>query len=157
MPIRINTKLIPFAAACAVFIGIPIPALASGGFWCDATDKNVKFHVASGTQRGGAGALLNFEANLEIFLKDVPPDFRKLNLSGSLTQHWIDGKDFKLRLYTERNEGLFGAVEFIVDAKAAGEGEYKGTYSLSVENMQSEKDSEAKRWEARGKITCSAE
>lgn len=65
--------------------------------------------------------------------------FRKLNLNDALTQHWIGGKDFKLRLYIERSEGLFGAVEFIVDTKAADEGEYKGSYSLSVENMRPEK------------------
>src|SRR4029079_12239757 len=99
------------------------------GFWCDALDKNVKFHVTSGTQRGGAGGLLNFKADLEILLKNIPPDFRKLDLSGGLTKHCIDGKHFKLRLYTERNEALYGAVEFIVDAKAADEGEYKGSYS----------------------------
>src|SRR6185312_1424649 len=146
MPIRRNKKLFPFAAACAVFFSSPLPALASGGFWCGALDKNVKFHVTSGTQRGGAGALLNFKADLEILLKNVPPDFKKLDLSSALAQHWIYGKDFKLRLYTERNDGLFGAVEFVVDTKTADESEYKGSYSLSVESMQSEKDSEAKRW-----------
>jgi hypothetical protein len=154
MSICIKAKFILFAtcAACLVF-----SRPASGGFWCDVADRNVKFHVGSGTQRGGAGALLNFKADLEILLKNVPPDFQKLDLNDALTQHWIDGKDFKLRLYTERSEGLFGAVEFIVDTKSVGEGEYKGSYSLSVESMQSEKDSEAKRWKARGKITCSAE
>lgn len=157
MPIWIKTKLFPLAAVCTAFLGSPLPALATGGFWCDGADKNVKFHASAGMQRGGAGGLLNFEANLEIFLKDVPPDFRKLKLSDALTQHWIDGKDFKLRLYTERSEGLFGAVEFVVDTKAAGEGEYKGSYALSVENMQPEKDHEAKTLKARGKIACSAE
>jgi hypothetical protein len=149
-------KPLKFCSSLALLFSFQ-PALASGGFWCDALDKNVKFHVTSGTQRGGAGGLLNFKADLEILLKNIPPDFRKLDLSGGLTQHWIDGKDFKLRLYTERNEGLYGAVEFIVDAKAADEGEYKGSYSLLVENIQSEKDSEAKRWKARGKIACLAE
>ena len=152
-----NKKIFAAAAAWLALSGSPLPALASGGFWCDAEDKNVKFHVTSGTQRGGAGGLLNFKADLEILLKNIPPDFKKLDLKNALTQHWIDGKDFKLRLYTERNEGLFGAVEFIIDTKAADEGEYKGIYALSVESMQSEKDSEAKRWKARGKITCSAE
>lgn len=118
-------------------------------------EREISRHVRH--PRGGAGALLNFKADLEILLKNVPPDFQKLDLSSALTQHWIDGKDFKLRLYTERNEGRYGAVEFVVDTKVAEEGEYKGSYSLSVESMQSEKDSEAKRWKARGKIACSAE
>lgn len=157
MPEHMNKKIFAATIAWLALSGSSLPALASGGFWCDIADKNVKFHVSSGTQRGGAGVLLNFRADLEILLKNVPPDFRKLDLSSALTQHWIDGKDFKLRLYTERNEGLFGAVEFIVDTRAADEGEYKGTYSLSVESIQSEKDPEAKRWKARGKIACSAE
>lgn len=152
-----NKKIFAAAITWLALSDSSLPALASGGFWCDALDKNVKFHVTSGTQRGGAGALLNFKADLEILLKNVPPDFRKPDLSSALTQHWIDGKDFKLRLYTERNEGLFGAVEFVVDTKVVDEGEYKGSYSLSVESMRSEKDSEAKRWKARGKIACSAE
>jgi hypothetical protein len=118
----------------------------------------VKFETHAGMQRGGAGSILNFEARLEILLKNTPPDFRKLEMkSDALSQHWLDGKEFKLRLYTERNEGLFGAVEFLIETRAAGEGTYKGRYTLKVENMESEKSSEARTLEARGKITCFVE
>lgn len=134
------------------------PASATGGFGCETADKNVKFEAHAGMQRGGAGSILNFEAQLEILLKNTPQDFRKLEMKGNaLSQHWLDGKEFKLRLYTERNEGLFGAVEFLIETKAADEGTYKGRYTLKVENMESEKSSEAKTLEARGKITCFVE
>ncbi len=146
------------AAAILIACGSDFPAHATGGFGCEAVDKNVKFETHAGLQRGGAGSVLNFEAQLEILLKNTPPDFRELKLKGdTLSQHWLDGKEFKLRLYTERNEGLFGAVEFLIETKAADEGSYKGRYTLKVENMESEKSSEAKTLEARGKITCFVE
>jgi hypothetical protein len=151
-------KTIGFAAAMLITACGVFPARATGGFGCEATDKNVKFETHAGMQRGGAGSILNFEAQLEILLKNTPPDFRKLDMkSDTLSQHWLDGKEFKLRLYTERNEGLFGAVEFLIETKAADEGTYKGRYTLKVENMESEKSSEAKTLEARGKITCFVE
>lgn len=142
----------------AVLAAGALPALASGGFGCEATDKNVKFEANAGMQRGGAGAFLNFKAELESLLKDTPPDFRKLSLDReAISQHWIDGKDFKLRLYTERNEGLFGSVEFLIEAKLAEEGKYAGRYTLRIDNMTSEQSSEAKALKAGGKIVCFVE
>jgi hypothetical protein len=141
-----------------VTLSTSLPAHATGGFWCDVADKNVKLHTGAGMQRGGANSLLNPETDLEIFLPGTPPDFRKLHLKGdAITQHWIDDKDFKLRLYTERETGLFGSVELLILAKRVDEGEYAGRYDLRVEHMQSEKDSEAKTIKARGKIKCSVE
>ncbi len=128
------------------------------GFYCKTEDNNVKFEAAAALQRGGANGLLNFDSQLEILLKNTPPDFRRLHLKGdALSQHWIDGKDFRLRLYTERNEGLFGAVEFLIETKVVDEGSYGGSYTLTIENMTSEKSSEANVIKARGKIVCSVE
>lgn len=135
-----------------------LPALASGGFGCEAADKNVKFEASAGMQRGGAGTFLNFKAELESFLKNTPPDFRKLEMkSDAISQHWIDGKDFKLRLYTERTEGPFGSVEFLIEAKLAEEGKYAGRYTLAIGNMESAQASEAKTLKASGKIVCFVE
>src|SRR5690349_16243149 len=87
------------AAAILIACGGDFPAHATGGFGCEAADKNVKFETHAGLQRGGAGSILNFEAHLEILLKNTPPDFRELKLKGdALSQHWLDGKEFKLRL-----------------------------------------------------------
>jgi hypothetical protein len=148
-------------ALAAVFAANTLPALASGGFGCEAADKNVKFEANAGMQRGGAAALLNFRAELESLRKDTPADFRKLALDReAISQHWIDGRDFKLRLYTERNEGLFGSVEFLIEATALkndDEGKYAGRYTLTIDNMESAQASEAKTLKARGKIVCFVE
>lgn len=135
-----------------------LPASATGGFFCGVEDNNVKFRAAAAMQRGGANGFLNFDSGLEILLKNAPPDFRVLRLKGdALTQHWMDNREFKFRLYTERSEGLFGSVEFLVETKTVDEGSYGGSYTLRIENMESEKSSEAKVIKARGNIVCSIE
>jgi hypothetical protein len=144
-------------AASALLLSF-FPALASGGFGCEVADRNVKFEANAGMQRGGAGAFLNFKAELESLLKNTPPDFRKLEMkSDAISQHWIDGKDFKLRLYTERTEGPFGSVEFLIEAKLAEEGKYAGRYTLAIDNMESAQAPEAKTLKASGKVVCFVE
>ncbi|HWK01957.1 MAG TPA: hypothetical protein VNR41_14770 [Xanthobacteraceae bacterium] len=156
MPIRRTTLCI------AALMMSALPALATGGFGCEAADKNVKLEANAGMQRGGAGALLNFKAEIESLLKNTPEDFRKLSLDReAISQHWIDGRDFKLRLYTERTQGLFGALELVIEAvqrsKDKDEGTYKGRYTLTIENMETEQSSEAKTLKASGNIVCFVE
>ncbi|HWK87472.1 MAG TPA: hypothetical protein VNQ34_08195 [Xanthobacteraceae bacterium] len=153
--------LLRIALSAAVALA-PLPALATGGFGCEAADNNVKFEINAGMQRGGAAALLNFRAEIESLLKDTPADFRKLSLDReAISQHWIDGRDFKLQLYTERSQGLFGALDLVIEAVQRGkdkdEGTYKGSYRLTIENMETEQSSEAKTLKARGKVICFVE
>ncbi len=135
-----------------------VPASAAGGFYCKTEDSNVKFQAAAAMQHGGANGFLNFDSSLEILLNNAPPDFRVLRLKGdALAQHWMDSREFKFRLYTERSNGPFGSVEFLVETKTVDEGSYGGSYALRIETMESEKSSEAKVIKARGNIVCSVE
>jgi hypothetical protein len=143
--------LLRIALSAAVALA-PLPALATGGFGCEAADNNVKFEINAGMQR----------AEIESLLKDTPADFRKLSLDReAISQHWIDNRDFKLRLYTERSQGLFGALDLVIEAVQRGkdkdEGTYKGSYRLTIENMETEQSSEAKTLKARGKVICFVE
>jgi hypothetical protein len=103
------------------------------------------------------GGFLNFTADLQIKLGNVPIDFQSLHFDeAGASQRWLDDKDFRLRLYRER-QGPSGYVVLVVSTKAISEGQYQGRYELTVYAMQSASDPKGRSWEKRGEITCSVE
>ena len=145
-----------------LFLGLIIALLmantrisaATGGFWCQAEDKSLRFTVHAGLSHGIGGGFLRFSGDLEIRLSGIPDDFRKLHFDETaVSQWWLDDKDFKLRLYRERETGPSGYVVLVILTKAISEGDYHGEYGLSVYSMQFT-DAAGKNWEERGGMAC---
>jgi len=146
-----------FIALTLLLAGL-MPAHASGGVSCEAKDGSVQFEVGGGMGRSVGASLFNVNGEIKVKLKGVPADFRELKLKDAdVSQRWIDGKEVRLQLYREREEGLFGYVNLEILTKRVGEGSYKGSYELTVSNLESEKATEAKQFKARGKVTCMTE
>ncbi len=118
--------------AAAILVAASVPAAASGGIGCEATDALLDFKVGTAVSRGMGGRFFEFHATLAIALDGVPDDLRKLTLDEALTHSWLDGKELKLQFYIERQEGDFASVDFVVEAARVEEGEYRGGYMLTV-------------------------
>lgn len=135
-----------------------MPAHASGGFSCEAQDASVKFEAGGGMGRSVGASLFNFNGEINVKLKGAPADFRDVKLKDSdVSQRWIDGKEVRLQLYREREEGLFGYVNLEILTKRVDEGSYVGRYELTISHVESEKATEAKTFKARGKVKCMTE
>jgi hypothetical protein len=133
-------------------------AQASGGVSCDAKDASVEFEAGGGLGRSVGGSLFNVNGEIKVKLKGVPADFRELKFKDSdVSQRWIDGKEVRLQLYREREEGLFGYVNLEILTKRVDEGSYVGRYELTISHLESEKATEAKKFTARGKVKCMTE
>lgn len=135
-----------------------MPAQASGGVSCEAKDASVQFEAGGGVGRSVGGSLLNFTGEISVKLKGVPADFRQLKFKDSdVSQRWMDGKEVRLQLYREREEGLFGYVDLVILTRRVEEGSYAGRYELTISHLESEKATEAKQFKARGKVRCMTE
>jgi hypothetical protein len=150
----------------AMTIGFVVAALiadvrasgATGGLWCNAADESLTFALRAGLSHGINGGFLDFKADLQVKIGGIPIDFRNLQFDeAAVSQRWLDDKDFKLRLYRERETGPAGYLVLVVITKAVEEGQYRGQYELTVYTMQSADDSPGRTWEERGEIACSAE
>jgi hypothetical protein len=134
-------------------------AIATGGLWCNADDRSVKFDVRSGMtrSRGPGSGFFNFNADLEIRAKTVPNDLRQLRMGeGNLHQNWLDRHDLKLDLfYRGSRHGHDVDVELLVETTRVDEGEYVGTYTLTVFDPRVQKNGEP--LEVQGKVSCSAD
>jgi hypothetical protein len=131
---------------------------ATGGFWCKAEDASLTFTAQAGLSHGIDGGFLNFTADLQIKLSDVPTDFKSLHFDeAGVSQRWLDDKEFRLQLYRERQTGTSDYVVFVVSTKAISEGQYHGRYALTVYSMQSDSASKGRSRETRGEVVCSIE
>lgn len=136
---------------------LPLPAAATGGLWCNADDGNLTFAARTGLSDGINGGFLNFAADLQIKLAGVPSDLRSLHFDqAAISQRWLDVKDFKLRLYRERDSGPSAYAVLVVLTTAVSEGAYRGHYELSIFAMKSADDPRGQSWEKQGVVACSA-
>ncbi len=107
---------------------------------------------------GVNSGFLNFTADLAVKLADVPSDFRTLHFTeAAVSQRWLDGKEFKLRLYRARNKGPSGDLVLVILTNAVEERQYCGRYDLTINAARSATGSQSQNWEGTGDITCSAE
>lgn len=134
------------------------PVLATATLSCDADDRSLKLSVQAVVGHGAGESLSGFQGELQVLLKGAPDDLRKLALGAEhLTQHWIYGREVKLRIYRERPDGLQGDVEIVVETRAgaADEPEHRGAYVLTVHAPGPSAGAEPKTLKARGRATCS--
>ena len=133
------------------------PAYATASLSCSADDKSLRFSAEGIVSHGVGETVAQFAGELEVRLKDAPPGLRKLPLAlEHLTQRWLHGREVKLRLFREREEG-HGSVELIVETRRAGkdETEFSGSYVLTVSGEDAAPGTPARTLKARGRASCS--
>jgi hypothetical protein len=130
-------------------------AHASGGFGCDADDKNVSFLFESGVTRGMGSPVFNFRGSVEIKSTEVAEDLRKVEFDGAhLAQYWSEDGQLNLVIYREREgDKPHGYVQIVIRTKGDEEG-YAGGYDLTVFDGVNDATPEGKTYEADGKVEC---
>jgi hypothetical protein len=128
------------------------PARATEGFTCAIEDKALVFS-AGGVFPGEGPGFLNFGAEANILLPDVPEKMRKLDLSQSLIFSWLYVGDLRLRLKKEDyDNGGFKSVELMVQTGGEPDGgDWPGTYILEIFDA----DKANGPVTTKGKATCS--
>jgi hypothetical protein len=138
-------------AALLAFSG---QAHASVGFSCQAQDAALKFLIEGAYGRSIGMGPGNFGGEVEVKLKGVPDDARKLKLEMShLTQNWFQGRDLKLTVYwLKEGDGPSPEVVLIIETRRgkSEESPYRGTYVLKVSSPQSD----GRPREASGRVEC---
>src|SRR4051812_8890326 len=104
MAFRLEGTMMMRAIVCAATLLSSVgAALASGGIWCSADDKAVKFQVEAGVTRGMGGPTFNFRGDLEILGRPAGDSRRKTVFEDSnLAQYWLDDKELRLLVYHEQ-------------------------------------------------------
>jgi hypothetical protein len=141
--------------ALTTLLALSVPAHASVGFQCDASDAAIKFMLGGAYGRSVGSGPGNFGGEAEIKLKGVPEAARKLKLDSShLSQNWFHGRDLKLTVHwLKEGDGPSPEVVLIVETQRGKpeDSPYRGTYALKV--FAPEFDGKAR--EARGRVSCS--
>jgi len=147
-----------WSIAAAILLLASAPAQASGGLWCDASDKSATIAINSGATHGLGGPLFNFAATVGVLDPSVPADLRSTSFeTAHVPQYWLDASELRLLLYRERAaEKQHGYVELTVLAKADDEGAYNGRYTLQLFDADGSSP-EGRSWKFEGPIGCGAE
>ncbi|MDP3896566.1 MAG: hypothetical protein Q8Q62_07810 [Mesorhizobium sp.] len=134
---------------------LSIEAHASGGFGCDADDKNVSFLFESGVTRGMGSPVFNFRGNVEIKAKEVAADLRRLEFDGAhLAQYWSEDGQLNLVIYREREgDKPHGYVQVVIRTKGDEEG-LSGSYELTAFDGVNDATPEGRTYSASGKVEC---
>jgi len=135
------------------------PAQATGGFWCDIEDQNLKFHVKAAYPRSG-GHLFGLESTLQVFDKPAPKEFRAFRFKpDDLIAHWLDSREggsLKLRFLRRGSaKQSFADVSLTIDAPAIEEATFKGRYALTIQPKKATGRTDP--FEAGGSVSCSAD
>lgn len=140
------------------FLALVTGAQASGGFGCDAKDKNVEFLFESGVTRGMGSPVFNFRGSVEITSKDVAADLRHMEFDGAhLAQYWSEDGQLNLVIYREREgDKPHGYVQIVIRTKGDEEG-LNGSYELTVFDGVDDATPEGKTYTAGGKVECMVE
>ncbi|HEX8165869.1 MAG TPA: hypothetical protein VF601_08785 [Beijerinckiaceae bacterium] len=135
------------------------PGLATASLSCDADDKSLKLSAQAVVGHGMGEGLSGFQAEIQVLLKGAPETLRKLELAGEhLTQHWVHGREVKLRMYRDGpGSEAAGSVDLVVETRAAAkdEPEHRGSYVLTVSTPGASPGAEGKTLKARGRAACS--
>jgi len=136
-------------------LAISSNAHASGGFGCDADDKNVSFLFESGVTRGMGSPVFNFRGAVEIKAKEVAADLRNVEFDGAhLAQYWSEDGQLNLVIYREREgDKPHGYVQVVIRTKGDEEG-MKGRYELTVFDGVDDETPEGRTFSATGKVEC---
>lgn len=133
-------------------------ARATGGLSCQADDQSILFLSTSTVARSLAARLLDFQARMDIRLKDAPDDMKTIMLNDEhLAHHWIHDSDTKLKIHWERQKNPYGYVELVIETSdKPGQESSRGTYHLRIHSMR-EGPLEPLELEAHGDAVCEFE
>jgi hypothetical protein len=150
---------ITIVLASALLLGGLDSAKATGGFWCNIDDQNLKFSVRASVPRS-SGHPFNLESTLQVYDTKAPKEFRTFRFEeDDLSDHWHEGGaggSLKLRFLREGEEGeSFGRVELIIKAPWLDEAVYKGGYTLTSYPVGSYQIEDA--FKLNGFVSCSAD
>jgi hypothetical protein len=158
-----NRRLAALFLALAA-LGAAGKARASAGVHCSLEDRAVRLELQAVVSGGGVGrGLIQVRGELGVRGGSPAQDFRRIELRDEHLRHtWLNGRDLRIIVYHER-EGErtpHGAVELVIETRGArtdsdDEGTYRGAYALTVTDMTGVTGGEARRYTARGRITCS--
>jgi hypothetical protein len=141
-----------------LFLFVAIPAHASEGLSCEASDKAAKLSIGAGISRGVGSGFFSFKGELDILAPGTPKDFRKLAFGRDhLTQQWLDDRNLKLRIYREREGEPDGYVEIVIEAwpkKNSEDLEFRGGYLLTIFDIP-KAGADGKTTILKGRINCS--
>lgn len=131
-------------------------AEASGGISCQARDSTVTFSMGSPTPRAIA-KLYRFAGILQIRRDDIAESLRDLSFDNRhLAQNWSDRRELKLEVYYERGTP-HGTVRLTIETRVRDEGDYRGSYRLSIHEGPTGGGGEGRSITLRGRVTCSSE
>ncbi|MCZ8313574.1 hypothetical protein [Phreatobacter sp.] len=132
------------------------PAHATGGISCEAEDRSAKFTIGSPISRSAGGAFHQFEGELELKVRGIAEDFRKLTFAKEhLTQSWFDARDLRMRVYHERSGEPHGTVELTIEARGNPDAEtWRGRYTISIGETV---NGEFRTRQVNGRVSCSVE
>jgi hypothetical protein len=137
----------------------PGDARATGGFGCEAKDNVLAFAADSAFSHGLGGQFLNFTAEAELFLPELPAELRKRDLKDALVHHWFYDRHLKLHFYVEtEGDAPFASAELAIEAAGDAEDEdldYEGTYTLDVFVGAAKEGEEPAVIKKTGMVTCS--
>ncbi len=134
------------------------PASATASLSCSIDDKSLKLEVTGIASHGLGEVLTSFDGTAEVRLRGVPDALKSLKLErASVTQYWLDGPLFKLRLYGETSGSPHGSVEIVIETRrsARDETDYPGTYRLELTAAGSGSGPDPAPVRAKGKVSCS--
>ena len=107
--------------------------------------------------RGMGAPFFNLQAHAKTKMKGTPNDLQELNLKTNLVHSWMDGPDFRLDFYMEREgETPHGTFELIVVTNETDEeGTYEGDYRLTIFYTEPPADQTLGAYlNATGKVKC---
>lgn len=139
----------------SALLALSAQARASTGFSCSADDAAMKFLIEGAYGRSIGSGPGNFGGEVEIKLKAIPDEARKLKLEmRHLTQNWFLDRDLKLTVHwLHDGDGPSPEVVLIVETRRRKpeESPYRGRYALKVFSPQSD----GRPREANGRVECS--
>lgn len=150
--------LLVHGALALVAVVSAAPASATASLSCSIDDKSLKLEVTGIASHGFGEVLTNFDGTAEVRLRGGPDALKSLMLErSSVTQYWLDGPLFKLRLYSETSGSSHSSVEIVIEARRYGrdETDYPGTYRLEFVSAGSGSGPSTTPVRAKGKVSCS--
>jgi len=134
------------------------PAIAAGQVSCTVDDETAKMALESGLAQAGQ-RFFDFRGGLALKPAGVPEKLRTMRFDKTnLAQSWLDGRDLRIKVYTEAGRGdAFVSAEIIVTAKAAkrGSGAYRGSYTVAFSRKTAPDASKDAEQPLSGAISCS--
>lgn len=132
------------------------PAMATGGFGCEADDDKATVTLEALATHGMGSPILRFRGLVELKNADVAADLRSTEFEG-LAQYWSHDDELRLLAYKERNSTTeFGSVQLVVKTKFEDDGDLVGRYSVEITDVD-QKTAENRSVMIEGDITCMLE